>query len=151
MYIVGVPKPSYVEFRVSEEQRLEMLSAVVSALVDAKATGEWHDDEYWLGFFGEEARVHFWWPTEAELEEYSRRLLATPVEQRASDPSLDTPWDFGSMIDAFRNGDYRLLGLRVDGSVARIEFEPFGWPYGGTDCMEALVEAFGFTVTAREE
>ncbi len=52
------------------------------------------------------------------------------------------------MIDACRNGDYRLIGLRqLRPAVARIEYEPFGTPYGGTACMVALVEAFGFRVS----
>lgn len=53
------------------------------------------------------------------------------------------------MIDAFRNGDYDLLGCRrASLRIGRLAFEPFGWPYGGTGCMRALIEAFGHRVTA---
>jgi hypothetical protein len=85
---------------------------------------------------------------ESERADHLRRWFATPVETRFTDPSLETPWDFASMIDAFRNGDYRLIGLRrLRPAVARIEYEPFGDPYGGTGCMVALVEAYGFRVS----
>ncbi len=145
-------EPSYVEFRATDEERFEKLRSAMAALVGAKESDEWRDDEYWLGFFDEAARGHFWWTTEAEAAEHSRRWLATPVEQRFTDPSLETPWDFGSMIDAFRNGDYLLLGIRtLSDGVTRIEFDPFGYPYGGMGCMVAIVEAFGFRVTGRRE
>jgi hypothetical protein len=48
---------------------------------------------------------------------------------------------------AFRNGDYELLGVRrITETRARLEYEPHGLPYGGSECMVALVEAFGSRV-----
>ena len=140
----------YVEFEVASEDAYRRLGAVVTALAAAKRNDDFRDDDYWLTFFDDEARSTFWWPSQAELEEWSRRWQAAPVELRLSDPSFHPPaWDFGSMIDAFRNGDYDLLGCqRPSPWVGRLEFEPFGWPYGGSGCMRALVEAFGHRVTA---
>ncbi|MEX1097119.1 MAG: hypothetical protein WED34_13810 [Planctomycetales bacterium] len=140
----------YVEFEVASEDRYRRLDAVVSALAAAKRDDDFRDDAYWLAFFDDEARSRFWWPTEAELQEWSRCWQAAPVDVRTSDPSFLPPaWDFGSMIDAFRNGDYELLGCRrASPRVGRLAFEPFGFPYGGTGCMRALIEAFGHRVTA---
>lgn len=144
--------PCYVEFHADDDGCFGKLEAVVAALAQAKEADHWRDDDYWLGFLDEAARAHFWWPTNSEREEWSRRWFAKPVERRTSDPSLETPWDFGSMIDAFRNGEYRLLGLRRLGDgVARIEYGPFAGPYGGNECMVALVEAFGFRATAQRD
>ena len=61
-------------------------------------------------------------------------------------------WMFGSMIDAVSNGDFDLLDCRpVAPGIARIEFDPHGWPYGGKGCMKALIESFGFRVMGESE
>ncbi len=139
----------FVEFEITNYERFRNLVTVVDALRASKAADDWHDDEYWLSFFDDAARSHFWWPTPAELEDWKHRWFSTPVPQRFSDPSLQTPWDFASMIDAFRNGDYELVGCTQSGAkMARLDFEPFGHPYGGCGCMKALIESFGFRVVA---
>jgi hypothetical protein len=143
----------YVEFEVASEDAYRRLDAVVAALAVAKRDEDFHDDNYWLTFFDEKARSTFWWPSQAELEVLSRRWKAAPVELRLRDPSFQPPaWDFGSMIDAFRDGDYDLLGCqRRSPQVGRLEFEPHGWPYGGSGCTRALVEAFGHRVTGEPD
>jgi hypothetical protein len=140
--------PSHVEFEITDAGRFSRLVTVFDALKRAKETGEWRDDEYWLRFFDESAKTTFWWPTQEELKYWERRWFSTPVPQRWTDPSLQTPWLFGSMIEAFETGEYELLGCRlISPSRGRIEFEPLAWPFGGTDCMKALIESFGFRVT----
>lgn len=137
-----------VEFEVSGEESYRRLDAVITALASAKRDEDFRDDTYWLAYFDETERSRFWWPTPSEREEWRRRWQAAPVALRLSDPSFRPPaWDFGSMIDAFRNGDYDLLGCRRQSPhVGRLEFEPHGWPYGGTGCMRAVIEAFGHRV-----
>lgn len=143
---------SFVEFTVGDEEAYARLGAVVGALAKAKADDDFRDDEFWRRLFNDEALARFWWPTEAERADWLRRWQATPVDKRMDDPSLVTPWDFGSMIDAFRNGEYDLMGLRrVRPDRARLEYEPHAYPYGGTGCMRALIEAFGFRVTDVKE
>jgi hypothetical protein len=143
----------YVEFEIANQERFERLEAVVAALAECKRTGDFRDDAYWLRFFDANALSAFWWPTDDEKADWLRRWDSTPVEQRWSDSSLvDLPWDFGSMIEAFQNGDYEILPCRtVSPGIGRLEFEPYGWPYGGTDCMRALIVAFGHRVTAEPD
>jgi hypothetical protein len=139
----------FVEFEVADDDRFRRLKSVFDALREAKQSDDWHDDGYWLTFFDADARAHFWWPTPAELEAWTRRWMATPVPQRFTDPSLDHAWDFESMIEAFRNGEYDLLECqRTPTHVGRLTFDPHAWPYGGARCMRALIEAFGHRVTA---
>ena len=98
-------------------------------------------------YFDKRAFEHFWWPTEPELEDWKQRYLATPVPKRFTDPSLQHPWDFLSLFDAFKNGDYALLPIeRLSASEAALPFDPFGHPFGGTGCMRALIEAFDHRV-----
>jgi hypothetical protein len=142
-----VSNPCYVEFSIQDDDRLQAVTAVVDELQRDKEAGALEPGPKWRALFGERALAHFWWPTAAELDAWLRRWEATPVEERSTDPALKTPWGFDSLIDAFANGDYRLLGIRRSGDRARLEFDPNGFPYGGVDCMQALVEAFDFRVT----
>jgi hypothetical protein len=136
-----------IEYEIASDDRFHRLVTAFDALRRAKQSGDWHDDDYWLALFDQEARSHFWWPTAEEREDWARRRFYTPVPERFTDPSLKTPWDFGSMIDALRNGEYDLLGCRIVAErVGRLEFGPHAWPYGGTGCLRALVEAFGHRV-----
>jgi hypothetical protein len=142
----------FVEFEIADEDRYDRLQRVVGALVAAKRADSFGEDSAWLEFFDPEARSHFWWPTEKEEQDWLRRWYSTPLDRRWTDPSLETPWRFEAMIDAFKNGDYELLSCRrVSERLGRIEFEPFGWPYGGTGCMRALIEAFGHRVTSEPD
>lgn len=139
--------PCYVELSVDDEGRLAALIAVVEALRRDKEAGALDaEDPKWRTFFDERALAHFWWPTEEEAAEWQRRWFATPVETRFTDPSLEHPWDFESLLDAFANGEYQLLGVRRTGDRARLEFDPHAYPYGGTGCMQALIEAFDLRV-----
>jgi hypothetical protein len=57
-----------------------------------------------------------------------------------------------SLFEAFKNGDYQLLPIeRLSADEAVLPFEPFGHPYGGTDSMRALIEAFEHRVTDEPE
>ena len=140
--------PCFVEFTIASEEQFRQLEAVVTALCEAKRANLFAPETDWLAFFDTKARSYFWNPTETELKDWKQRWFATPVERRWHDRSLQTPWDFGSMIEAFENGEYELLGCRrVDQPTARLEFNPYSFPYGGTGCMKALIEAFGHQVT----
>jgi hypothetical protein len=142
----------YVEFAVHDCQRFGALEKVFTALKASKESGSFAGKDYWLSFFDKEAVSHFWWPTPAEREEWKRRWFSTPTPQRWTDPSLKRPWDFESMIDAFKNGEYELLSCDLlNGKVGRLCFDPQAHPYGGTGCMKALIESFGFEVTAEDE
>jgi hypothetical protein len=108
--------------------------------------------EVFFDLFDEHVLAHFWWPSEQERQEYWQRWWATPVPQRWTDPTLKHPWDFESMIDSFLNGEYELLSCRLlTSDTAVLEFLPFGFPYGGTECMKALVEAFDFQVIGEDD
>jgi hypothetical protein len=137
----------FVEFSYGNDAQLKRVAGIWSALREAKLAEQFADDEFWLGFFDEAARATFWWPTEQERAEWIKLWDATPPGRRATEPLLDHGWDFGSLIDAFRNGDYEILECRSVGpNRARLEYMPWGFPFGGTDCMRALVEAFGCKV-----
>ncbi|MEP0768680.1 MULTISPECIES: hypothetical protein [unclassified Coleofasciculus] len=142
----------FVKFQVNKRDRFDALCRVFYEIKKDKDANLWRDDKDWLTFFDDEALSHFWWPTEDERVEHYRRWFATPVEQRWTDPSLETPWDFESMIYAFKDGEYQLTACRmISADKARLEFYSYAYPYGSTGCMEALIEAFGFFVIAEND
>jgi hypothetical protein len=142
---------SFIEFEVNDAERFGQLQAVFAALQQAKRSGHFPEDDFWLRFFDDAARAYFWWPTDEEYDVWLRRWYATPLPQRSSDPSLQTGWLFEAMIDGFREGEFDLVDCRyVDGDRARIEFEHYAWPHAVIGCPKPLVECFGFKVTAEE-
>jgi hypothetical protein len=108
--------------------------------------------EVLFDLFDQHILAHFWWPSEQERQDYWQRWWATPVPQRFADPTLQTPWNFESMIDSFLNGEYELVSCRLlTSDTAVLEFLPFGFPYGGTGCMKTLVEVFDFQVIGEDD
>jgi hypothetical protein len=140
---------SSVNFELADSSRFGMLERVFYALRDAKnGDGIDADDETWRSYFDNDALSRFWNPTPDELADWTRRWEATPVEKRFTDPTLKTPWDFQSMIEAFHYGEYNLLRVtRTSENTGALQFEALACPYGGTGCMRALVECFGGIVT----
>lgn len=138
----------YVEFAVTNENRFKDLQKVFDQLKSDKDEDNMGDDpEPYLVLFDEQARNYFVWSTPEEDALWLKRWFATPIATRWTDKSLYRGWDFGSMIEAFRNGEYELLSCKMLGSnVARLSFYAYAYPYGGTGCLQALVESFGFTV-----
>ena len=57
--------------------------------------------------------------------------------------SLWPHWDFGSFLDVLKNGEFLVSGVVLSGKGAKLQFEPLAHPYGGPDCLIAIVEAFG--------
>jgi hypothetical protein len=138
---------SFLEFEISDSARLEILMKVFAALQQAKKSGVFQGEAYWLDFFDETARSYFWWPTEMEIHDWKRRWDATPVSRRSTNESLKTPWLFGSMIDAIHNGEYELVRcIPISEGVGRLLFQPLADPFGGTDALRILIESFGFRV-----
>ena len=142
----------FVEFQVDDFTRFNALCEVFNEIKKDKDNDYWRNEEDWLIFFDRKALSHFWWPSEEEKTEHYRRWFATPVKDRWTDPSLKTPWDFESMFDAFKNGEYQLISCSmVSADRARLEFEPFSYPYGGIGAIEALIESFDFVIIAEDE
>jgi len=145
-------QPCYIRFQIASQSQLERLQRIVSELRSDKQSGEFRADLEWMTCFTTEELKSFWNPTQAELADWQRRWLATPVSERSKDPSLQTPWDFRSMIDAIRNGEYELLGVRTDDmTTGFLEFDPHAYPFGGTGCLRALVLAYGHRLVGYDD
>jgi hypothetical protein len=143
--------PFYIEFIVNDLERFDLLKKVFNELKGSKETNSFNEDDYYLNFFDEKAKAYFGTYSDEENLEWSEKWFSTPVEERWNNPDLQRKWDFGSMIEAFKNGEYELLSCEmVTEDKGRINYDPWAYPFGGTGCMKALAESFGFEVTRED-
>ncbi|MDP9317386.1 MAG: YlbF family regulator [Chloroflexota bacterium] len=134
----------YIEFAVQNTERFAALQAAFNRIKADKDAARFVDDIEYLQFFDEQARAYFGWFTEEENAAWLAQWDATPVETRWTDESLKRPWSFGSMIDAFRDGEYELLECQmIAPGIARLTFSAWAFPYGGTGPMQALLSHLG--------
>lgn len=142
----------FIEFAIRNEPSLGRLSKVTAEFQRQKEGDAIADDAHWLPFFESSDRTMFSWLSEEDSKRWNEYWFSTPLPQRHS-PEMPSPqWDFGSMVDAILNGDYDIIGIRcLDSNLARLEFDPHGYPYGGTGSIRALIRAFGHKITGFDD
>ena len=164
------PHICFIEFRVTSKERFQVLAHVFDLLKQEKSRrlvaikkneSESREEQEQVlqklvnvlfDLLDERVLANFWWPSKQEVEDYVRQWKATPIPQRFDAQSSKSPWDFESMIDCFMNGEYELIACRLlNSSIAVFEFFPFSYPYGGTGCMKALIEAFEFKIVGQDD
>jgi hypothetical protein len=173
----GFPFQCFFKFRVTSQERFRLLSDIFEILKQEKQKiFEWYDSipddendevsdrldkegmrkrdevaENLFVLFDDRAIAHFWWPTMQEREEQWKRWKATPIPQRFTDPALDHLWDFSSMVDSLLTGEYELLSCRLlAANTGVLTFLPYSLPYGSSDAIKALIEAFDCEVIGAE-
>jgi hypothetical protein len=122
-------------------------------------------EEFYIAFIGSADRF-------AALSRFFDRLVATKsaisetptpdgVQTLVSDSawidSLDNQaierltregaWALEDILDCVLQGEYTLVGVTFDGRTGRLIYEPWAYPFGGTDALKALVETFGLEVS----
>jgi hypothetical protein len=166
-----VRSPCFIDFWVKDQERFQDLSHAFEILKQEKLQqlavmfreedGETENNkeqtlqklvDTLFDLFDEQALAHFWWPSQQERDAYWKQWRTTPVPQRSTDPTINHTWDFESMVDCLMNGEYELVSCSLWTSDRGVlEFSPFAFPYGGTGCMKALVEAFDFEVIGEND
>lgn len=142
----------YIEFEVSDPERFERLKAVFLELKKDKDADDFRPDEEWPKLFDEESLDFFYWPTSAERAQWLNDMSYRPILITPTEETQGQQWDFFSMIDAFRNGEYELQQCEMESpGNGKLEFYSFAYPYGGVGCMVALIESCGFRVTGIED
>ncbi len=143
-----VPSACYIKFEVRGAENLGHLVTMVELLKFDKAAGRKRTSEEWAGLFSSEQISAFWWPDESELAMWEKFWFSTPLPRRHSPEMPQPAWAFESLLDAILvHGDYDLLSVRaLNEAEAILEFDPHGYPYGGTAALRALVRAFGHRV-----
>lgn len=140
----------FVEFEPKDEVALTRLADLLELIKIAKKSQEL-DEARISGFLSDAERAYFWNPSADELKEWNEDWFSTPVAVRLS-PQMPMPhWTLDSMVSALWEGDYDLLGLVERDGRRLVAFDPYGYPYGGTGSLVALVECFGHTVVGVDD
>lgn len=98
-----------IEFVVNDLERFDKLRKVFNEIKVSKEKSLFKEDNFYLKFFDGKAKSYFGWYSEEENLKWANKWVASPIEKRWNDPSLQRKWDFGSMIDAFKCGEYELI------------------------------------------
>jgi hypothetical protein len=61
--------------------------------------------------------------------------------------SSNKGWRLEDVLDCILTGEYSLLYTTFDGGNGRLVYDPWSFPFGGTDAMKALIRTFGLNVT----
>jgi len=142
----------FIEFTAHSPARFPALRKAFAELKRDKDADDWRTNDDLLRFFDGESLSHFYWPENDERIQRLEDLRTRPVIITPTRQTRRQLWDFDSLIHAFVNGEYELLGCEMTHSGnARLNFHALAYPYGGVGCMVALVEAFGCTVTGTDD
>jgi hypothetical protein len=142
---------AFIEIKVRCPEKLAALERFIERLSEAKHSGIFPEDAEWKAYFDSSSLAYFENLSPEELKEWEAEWKATPIERRLRDLSLWPHWDFGSFLDALKNGEFLVSILHVTASPLKLVFEPLAFPYGGADCLIAATEAFGQEVTGVDD
>lgn len=140
-----------VEFESNGERPLQRLTEFFGLVKAVKDSDEPADESQLLAFLTDGERSYFSNHTPDEKAEWNEYWFSTPLPKRHSPEMLIPQWDFASMLDAFWNGDYDLIAIQPRATRHVLEFNPHGYPYGGTGSLVALVECFGHRVVGVDD
>ncbi|WP_152554469.1 hypothetical protein [Burkholderia sp. A1] len=147
----GGPAYCYVEFESNGEKGLQRLTEFFNFVKAAKDSDEPADESQLSAYLSDAERAYFSNLTAEEMAEWNEYWFSTPLPKRHS-PQMPTPgWDFASMLDAFWNGDYDLIAIQPRETRHALEFNPHGYPYGGTASLVAMVQCFGHRVVGVDD
>lgn len=56
-------------------------------------------------------------------------------------------WGLEDILSCVLNGEYWLVNLTFDDQAGRLVYDPWAFPFGGTDPLKALVRMFGYEIS----
>jgi hypothetical protein len=145
------PAYCYVEFESYGEKALQRLTEFFGLVKAAKVSGEPADESQLSAYLDDAERAYFSNLTAEEMAEWNEYWFSTPLPKRHSPEMLTPGWDFASMLDAFWGGDYDLIAIRSLEIRHALEFNPHGYPYGGTGSLVTMVQCFGHRVVGVDD
>lgn len=142
----------FIDFNIQNDSAFDRLFKVVEEFKKQKQGAVILDEGHWLPYFEESDRAKFWWPTDDESKAWKDFWFATPLPERYNETMPLPPWDFGSMIKAIFDGEYDIAGIQKLGQGrAKLEIDPYAYPYGGLGALRALVRSFGHRITGFDD
>jgi hypothetical protein len=144
----------YVEFSANPGESLDRLTALLNQMkCDLKANNNANNEQTWITYFQDSELERFWWPNAAQLAETQSCWGNVPVIRLSSDlDNQQLNWDIYSMFEVIAGSEYELEGLKtIEPGRVHLAFQPDAYPYGGTESLQRLVTAFGFSIIAVDD
>lgn len=145
-------KMAFISMKIDQPDRMEALRHFVNELAIIKRVSTVPNAELLLDrCLDEKARNYFSMLSPEEWDEWKKEWFSTPVDERLRNSALQPHWDKSSFIEALIQGEFLVGDLQIVGDEARFTFNPLAYPYGGSNCLVAIVEAFGQTVVGIDD
>ncbi len=139
-------------FRIDREDMFPFLVAMFDALKEAKRTGDFPEVSEWLPLIHPNVRAHFYWPPAEELSVVAEIRATRPIIIMEPSDAIGDEWDFGSILDAVKNGEYQMLEIvKTSSNAGELRIDPEAYPYGGIGAFIALIEAHGMHILGINE
>ncbi|KNY27595.1 hypothetical protein [Pseudobacteroides cellulosolvens] len=130
----------YIEFRVKDNCSLARINSIVEVIKRDKENEIEDYADKWIHLFNEKELDDFWWPTQEEFEQTRKMLGEVYIKVVANNSDKYGDWDIYSMFESIMNAELEIIGVRLlNKEFGRLEFNPFAYPHGGTECLEKLV------------
>lgn len=139
----------YVEFTKKNDKDLIRLINIVEIMKKDLLEGKADLDKEWIKLFSDEDMEHFWWPNEDQYYEIKKLFGDLPIRVSDKKENPRDDWDIYSMFEAISGSEYELIGIKeFSEGIYRLEFNPFAYPYGGTESLQKLISSLGHYVIA---
>lgn len=122
----------YIEFDILSDKNFVDLKHTFELIKEAKNTGRPQSDEFWLKHFPEYSLKHFYF-----LDSDKKPICQTAEEG-------EFIWHFYSLTSLLQT-DYEIEYLtcfRLSDNSGRLEYVPFGYPYGGITGLIVFIASF---------
>lgn len=123
----------YIEFEFSKDKYFTDLLSVFEKVKDAKNNSQPKEDSYWIKSFPDYSLRKFYF-----LESDNKPEFETAKEEE------EHSWHFYSLIELLQsNYDIKYqCCLKSNANKGRLEYYPFGYPYGGIEGLVTFVGSF---------
>jgi len=122
----------YVEFEILDEISFNDLARTYKELAEAKNSGRPREDDFWLTTFPDYAIKKFYFIDGDKTPGFS------------TDEKTENNWHFYALTSLLQTDyDLEYKELKRSGSTGRLEYYPFGYPYGGVTGLLTFIDAFG--------
>jgi hypothetical protein len=123
----------YIDFEIPSDKSFNDLTKTFKEIADAKNFGRPREDDFWLSTFPDYAIKRFYF---AEGDKVPSFKTYGKTENK---------WHFYSLTSLLETDydlEYKVL-KRTDVNKGRLEYYPFGYPYGGVTGLIIFIDAFG--------
>lgn len=122
----------YIDFEIPSEIIFNDLAKTYKEIADAKNSGRPREDEFWLTTFPGYAVKRFYFEDGDKAPNFK------------TEGKTENKWHFYSLISLLQvDYDLEYKELKRTELGGRLEYDPFGYPYGGVTGLIVFIEAFG--------